>query len=119
MPFKLLSKTKYLTGLQLKQFAEELYNLYPLENIYPEQFVDMLLRCGVIGEVVDPVPSDSEREIYCIGRFEYMMQGNLALTDRLKYCIHPVMADVFRMAAPEDRGVVYPMPEEDVNMCRS
>jgi hypothetical protein len=102
-----------LNGSQLKQFSKELYNLHPLKNLDHEVFIDMLLRCGVIGLVKETVVSETKPQLYCTGQFEYMMQGNLPLTERLVYCIHPVMADLFKMDAPKGRGVVYPMPEED------
>lgn len=105
-----------MKGRELRQFAQELYSIYPLENINPENFVNLLLYCGVIGLVDKEKPVSEKRELYCTSKFEYLMQGNLPLSDRFLYAIHPVMADTFGMTTVEDRGVIYPMPESQEDL---
>lgn len=97
-----------MRGRELRNFARELYNLYPLDNVGPELFVKLLLRCGVIGLLEE----GRGRGTYSIGRFEYLMQGGLPLSDRFIYCVHPAMADLFEMSRDDEYGVIYPMPEE-------
>lgn len=99
-----------MKGRDLRQFAQELYALRPLENIDSNEFVSLLISCGIIGKVEKEEPSE-EPEKYCTGKFEYIMQGKIPLSDRFLYCIHPVMGDIFGMLPAENRGVIYPNPD--------
>ncbi len=99
-----------MPGRQLRRFAQELYSLEPWADVSPDEFVDCLLRCGLIGLVEKDKHEGPEPELYCTGHFEYLMQGHLPVSDRFLYCVHPVMADLFHMLPPEGRGAVYPMP---------
>lgn len=110
-------RSPIMTGRELKVFAKELYSLKALKNIEPEKFVEILLQCGVVGlKEEQPAPGDrtGAPRPYCIARFEHLMEGNLPLTDRLVYCVHPVMANAFNMASTGPEGVIYPMPTDDV-----
>jgi hypothetical protein len=100
-----------MTGQQLRRFAKELYSLNPLAWIEPDDFVTMLIRCGVIG-VLENQESTEPTGPYCKAKFEHLMEGHLPLANRLKYCVHPVMGDAFAMS-PLPNASVYPMPMED------
>jgi len=100
-----------MRGREIIRFAEELYELYPLANIDPSDFVSTLIRCGVIGLVLDEELPQNKSELYCMARFEYIQQGTVPWSQRHLYAIHPIMADAFHMQYPEDRGCVYPYPD--------
>jgi hypothetical protein len=101
-----------MTGLELKRFSREMYGLHPLEHVDESSFVDMLLQCGVIGQMTDQREA-RRHSIYRTAAFEHLMEGNLPLADRLTYCVHPVMANVFGMKRPEEGWVVYPIPYDE------
>ena len=105
-----------MSGRELKLFAKELYSLHALASIEPDHFVEMLLQCGVIGLMDSPEGKDTESRAgpYWTAQFEYLMQGNLPLTDRFRYCIHPVMANLFNMVRPSDGRSIYPLPSDDL-----
>lgn len=99
-----------MSGRKLKHFAQELYGVYPLSSVYPEDFVEMLLRCGVVGVVEDREIDSTQPPLYCKAMFEYLMQGYLTLADRIEYAVHPAMADAFGMYPAEECGMIYPIP---------
>jgi len=103
-----------MNGRELKRFAHELYNIYPLEHIGPEIFLNLLLDCGVVGTVVEDKKSLDRKELYCKANFEYLIQGEIPLADRFLYCMHPAMGNIFHMSPVEGYGVIYPMPEGDL-----
>jgi hypothetical protein len=76
-----------MSGRELRRFAKELYSLQSLENIGPDDFVGMLLQCGVIGLMESELKAKQPIGPYVTAKFEYLMQGNLPLTDRFKYCV--------------------------------
>jgi hypothetical protein len=100
-----------MKGRELKKFAKELYGLHAPENIDPEAFVTALLRCGVVG-LLDEDAEAEPSALYFKAHFEHLMQGNLPLSDHLKYCVHPVMADAFNMRRFDLERAVYPMPSD-------
>jgi hypothetical protein len=106
-------RPRIMTTRDLRWFSQELYSLQPLASIDPGDFLEQLLFCGAIGRVENEKPRKDRAELYCKAKFEYLMQGNLPLADRFLYCVHPVMGDVFHMSSPQDRGVIYPMPESE------
>ena len=108
------NRSQIMTGRELKQFAKELYTLRSVEHIELDSFVSALLKCGVVGLLDEEHEAQSPSSIYIKARFEHLMQGNLPLLDRLRYCVHPVMANAFKMKRPADGRVVYPLPTEDL-----
>ena len=97
-----------MNGRQLKRFSNQLYTLHRFD-VEPERFVQLLLRCGVVG-----LPLDLKSDLYTKAKFEYMMPDNLPdVRDETTYCVHPVMADLFKMQAPESGKSVYPLSEQD------
>ena len=107
-----------MSGKELKNFAKEIYNLFPIENVHVDEFVRALVKCGVIGFLGDSrdagVDADpgSRLSIYRKAKFEYVIQGNLPVSDRFFYCVHPVMGDAFNMEPHRDGLVIYPLPDE-------
>jgi len=104
-------RSTLMSGRELRRFAQELYNLQPLEYVDPSIFVELLLRCGVVGIAHEEDLKRGLPGMYCKAKFEYIMEGTLPVADRFTYCVHPVMGDIFRMKPAESIGVVYPMPE--------
>jgi energy-coupling factor transporter ATP-binding protein EcfA2 len=101
-----------MRGRQLKQFANQLYSSAPLVDVAPEDFLEVLINCGVIGLVEEEKRRDSNaRLLYTKAKFEYIMQGNLPIDYRFLYCIHPAMAELFEMELPEEFGEIYPLPD--------
>ncbi|MFC1919806.1 P-loop ATPase, Sll1717 family [Chloroflexota bacterium] len=98
-----------MSGRELKNFANILYSIEPFRDIEVEDFVLLLLRAGVVGLVRSDLPS----KLYHKARFEYLMPDNLPLTPDLRYCVHPVMGDLFHMVPPEEGKTIYPLPEQD------
>jgi hypothetical protein len=105
-----------MTGRDLSRFAKALYNLYPrkFQDIDPEHVIHLLLRCGVIGRVVERRPPGNKREVYCKGMFEYMMRDVLTYSFELDYCFHPAFGDLLGLVPPKDHGAIYTYPEEDL-----
>ena len=75
------------------------------------RFLSMLVHCGVIGRVLED--ERNQRDHYHLAEFEYLQQGEIALSPRLTYCVHPVMANYIGMAPSPFGRVVYPMPEQN------
>jgi hypothetical protein len=107
-------RSTIMTGRELQRFAKELYGLHTLANVEPETFVTTLLRCGVVGLLEDDPKDFRQSTVYFKARFEHLMQGNLPLADRLTYCVHPVMADAFKMHRTGSGRAVYPLPTDDL-----
>lgn len=102
-----------ISGHQLKLFAKRMYDAYPPDDIDPESFLKHLLRCGLIGKVEEQTVDVAKSSVYLKAEFEHLMSDHLALGDRFTYCVHPVMADAFKMHSNHD-CVVYPLPANDL-----
>lgn len=100
-----------MTGRLARRFAQRLHNLYPVRGIDPDQFLDVLVRCGAIGWIPDEAAARKGK--FNNAKFEYVMSTNIPVYDERLYCMHPVMANLFDMTAVEGYGVTYPRPDYD------
>jgi GTPase SAR1 family protein len=103
-----------MSGRDLKKFAKRIYDTRPTDAIAPEEFVNALLRCGLVGILDTTANTNSRAGIYYKARFEHLMKDSIPLSDRATYCVHPVMADVFSMNRFSLSRVVYPLPEDEL-----
>lgn len=104
---------RVMSGIQLKQFAKALYDVSPIKGITPVDFVNYLLRAGVIGHILD-TENCADKSGYCKAWFEYLMQDHIPLNNRFMYYVHPMMGDFFNMKRVQGHGAVYPIPEDDL-----
>ncbi len=100
-----------MTGRELKRFASDLYSIYTFKDYEPEDFVRVLLRSGVIGMPYSQESPKGKSDLYHKARFEYVMADTLPYRDDLRYCVHPVMGDLFDMKHPQDGKAIYPYSE--------
>jgi|SoiMethySBSTD1v2_1073268.scaffolds.fasta_scaffold35230_3 hypothetical protein len=100
---------RLFSARELLRWAKRLRDLGKLENTNEEAIIQALLRSGVVGEV------ERHTEHYTIARFEYLMQDHLQLIveHAQQYCVHPTLADFFRMETPKNTKAIYPLPEAD------
>lgn len=106
-------KKRIMSGGVLKQFAHALYEIGPVGSMTPDDFIEFLLRSGVVGLVKDPDHNRSSGHKYTLALFEYLMQDHAALSSEFHYAVHPALGDFFSMVSPKEYGPIYPEPIED------
>jgi hypothetical protein len=106
-------RSAIMSGRELRHYAKELYSISPMKYFDSDEFVQILLRHGVIG-ILEGQFAVRSSSMYRTGQFEHLIQDSLPLADRLTYCIHPVMSKVFNMKESQDGRVVYPLPSNDL-----
>lgn len=104
-------KPRVMSGSELGNFAEALYDVGPVPDLMPEDFIRYLLRAGLIGLIPDF--AGSKDGPYTVGLFEYLMQDHIAFNKTLHYYVHPMLGDAFGMSRSIEFPPVYPLPEED------
>jgi hypothetical protein len=105
-------RARVMTGKQLRQFAEALYEVGPVNGISAVDFVRFLLRTGVVGLVRDSDLTADPSRLYCRVSYEYLMLDQVAFSSDRLYYVHPVMGDCFHMQHNSEFGSAYPMPEK-------
>ena len=119
IPAKLMSGSRsifynrptIMSGHELKKFSNELYSIAPLDTIDPADFLSILVKCGIIG-LIDESEKGYGKEIYIKAKFDYIHHETIAISDRLTYCLHPAVADLFQMKPPEQlMSAIYPYPD--------
>ncbi|MGE3541899.1 MAG: hypothetical protein AB7N91_31340 [Candidatus Tectimicrobiota bacterium] len=119
------NETTIFTEAKLRQFAKRafsvLYGVSMAASVADRDAVDMVIRSGLVGVVVDP--ESSERNIlsnrnfkYYYTKFEYCVPDRIVLNDKSLCAVHPMLGDPLRLKDPKN-GVVYPLPEpQDVSL---
>lgn len=78
----LYNGSRFITGVELKRLAKQIYDIRPLRWVEPETFTQILLQSGVVGLVDRSHVSRLRGARYCQARFEYLLQGRLPLSAR-------------------------------------
>ncbi len=107
------SRDRVMSGSELKKFAGALFDVGPLPGMDEEDFLNFMLRGGVVGRIKNQDRKEDPETGYCLTEFEYLMQGRITWNNRLDYYVHPILGDFLEMPSVPGYGMVYPVAEDE------
>lgn len=109
-------RSRVMTGRSLKQFAKAIYDTGHVRSSENVDFLQLMLRSGLVGRVDNPPPHRNDTSGYCVAQFEYMMRDRICLRDDQWYFVHPILGDALSMSRGNECGAVYPKPLDDLEL---
>lgn len=106
-------RSRVMTGRSLKQFAKAVYDTGHVNGATSHEFLNLMLRSGLVGRVESHPPQADKTSGYCVAQFEYMMRDRISLRDDQWYFVHPILGDSLSMSRGAECGAVYPKPLDD------